>query len=160
MDKQRLSKLLIIYYKAFNLRFSFCDGFTWALCFVHYYYLISVKSESTHTCPFQLLLLFFCIKLVQYWLFRRSIEPLRSFPLPKDRVFCVPDGTIMGLFREEPPSILMPASTTLLLLPCVVRLPVFVRLPAGRCPVFCCTLYCFCWLPRPSLELTLFCNCC
>ena len=50
------------------------------------------------------------------------MEPLISFPLPKDRVFCVPEGTIIGLFRDELPSRLMPARTTLLFT--IARLPV------------------------------------
>lgn len=51
-----------------------------------------------------------------------SSEPFRSFPLPNDRVFCVPEGAIIGLLRDDPPSIFIPASTTLLFTN--VRLPV------------------------------------
>jgi len=60
---------------------------------------------------------------------RKSIEPFSSFPLPNDRVFCVLEGATMGLFRDEPPSIFIPASTTLLFYN--VLFPVVVMLAAG-----------------------------
>ena len=62
------------------------------------------------------------------------MEPLISFPLPKERVFCVPEGTIIGLFREELPSRLMPANTTLLFT--IARLPVEDCCYCADYPVF------------------------
>ena len=42
------------------------------------------------------------------------MEALSSLPLPKDLVFCVPDGATDGLLRDELGSSWIPANTTLL----------------------------------------------